>query len=79
MHRAGIRTYAMIAPILPGAEDLPEMLAGKVDSVILDRMNYNHADWVYRKYGLEDKMTDEYFMGAEAELTSAFARLGIPC
>ena len=79
MHRAGIKTYAMIAPILPGAESLPEMLAGKVDHVILDRMNYHFADWVYRKYGLQDKMTDEYFMGAEAELTSKFARLGIPC
>src|SRR5512137_2276814 len=29
LHRAGIRTYAMIAPMLPGAEDLAEILAGK--------------------------------------------------
>lgn len=79
MHRAGIHTYAMIAPILPGAEDLAELLAGKVDSVILDRMNYNHADWVYRKYGLEDKMTDEFFESTERALSLAFSKLGISC
>jgi DNA repair photolyase len=79
LHRAGIRTYAMIAPILPGVEALPEILMGKVDYVMLDRMNYHYGDWVYRKYGLEDKMTDEYFAQVEQKLTSAFAQLGIHC
>jgi DNA repair photolyase len=79
IHQAGIRTYAMIAPILPGAEDLPGILAGKVDHVILDRMNYHYGDWVYRKYGLEDKMTEAYFSLVERNLTSAFAQLGIRC
>src|SRR5512143_2522187 len=79
LHQAGIRTFVMIAPILPEAEYLPEILAGKVDSVLLDRMNYHYGDWVYRKYGLEDKMTDEYFSLAESILTSEFARLGISC
>ena len=77
LHRAGIRTYAMIAPILPGAESLAEILAGKADHVILDRMNYHHANWVYRKYGLEDKMTDEYFYRTEQMLSSTLATLGI--
>jgi DNA repair photolyase len=79
LHRAGIRTYAMIAPILPQADTLAEMLAGKVDYAILDRMNYHYADWVYRKYGLEDKMTDEYFYRTEQILSSNFAKLGISC
>jgi len=39
LHRAGIRTYAMIAPMLPGAEALAEALGGKVDYIIVDRMN----------------------------------------
>ncbi len=69
----------MIAPMLPGAEDLAEMLAGKVDSVILDRMNYHHADWVYRKYGLMDKMSDEFFIQAKQILSTNFADLGIHC
>jgi len=36
LHKAGIRTYVMIAPMLPGAEGLAEILAGKVDYVIVD-------------------------------------------
>ncbi len=78
LHRAGIRTYVMIAPMLPGAADLPELLAGKVDYVLLDRMNYAYADWVYRKYSLLDKKSDEFFMETEHCLKSAFASLDIP-
>ena len=44
LHQAGIRTYAMIAPVLPGAEGLAELLKGKIDYVIIDRMNYHYAD-----------------------------------
>ncbi len=79
LHRAGIRTYAMIAPILPGAEFLPELLVGKVDHVLMDRMNYHYADWVYRKYALQDKMTNGYFDRVEQTLSSKFAQLGIYC
>jgi len=79
LHRAGLRTYAMIAPILPGAEDLAEVLAGKVDYVIIDRMNYRYADWVYRKYGLKDKMTDDFFACTSRKLSLAFNQWGIHC
>jgi DNA repair photolyase len=79
LHQAGIRTFAMIAPILPNAESLAEILAGKVVSVILDRMNYHYADWVYRKYGLQDCLTDDYFSQTEQALSSAFANMGIRC
>jgi len=79
LHRAGIRTSAMIAPILPGAEDLAAVLAGKVDSVMFDRMNYNYADWVYRKYGLQEKLSDEYFDRVESQLSAEFAKQGISC
>jgi hypothetical protein len=47
--------------------------------VIMDRMNYHYADWVYRKYGLEDKMTDSYFTQMEQTLSSTFAESGISC
>jgi DNA repair photolyase len=79
MHEAGIRTYAMIAPMLPGAEGLGEILAGKIDYAILDRMNYHYADWVYRKHGLQDKNSEEFFSWTERSLSSTFARLGIRC
>jgi len=77
LHRAGIRTYAMIAPMLPGAERLAESLAGKIDYYILDRMNYHHADWVYRKHGLEAKMEDACFLQTERTLSAAFAASGV--
>ena len=77
LHQAGIRTFVMIAPILPGAENLAEILLGNVDHVIFDRMNYHYADWVYRKYGLEDKMTVDYFYRKERTLSLAFAKMGI--
>jgi DNA repair photolyase len=77
LHRAGIRTIAMIAPILPGAEGLADLLVGKIDHVILDRMNYSHADWVYQKYGLQDTLSEDYFLSTEQALTLAFALAGI--
>ena len=61
LHNAGIRTYAMIAPVLPGAEGLADLLKGKIDYVLIDRMNYHYADRVYRDHGMEDKLSDEYF------------------
>ncbi len=79
LHRAGIRTFAMIAPILPGALGLAESLQGKVDYVIMDRMNYNHADWVYREYGLEDALGDDFFQRTGRELASTFRQSGIAC
>jgi DNA repair photolyase len=79
LHRAGIYTFVMIAPMLPGAEGLPELLAGNVEYVRLDRMNYHYADWVYRKNNLQDKLTDEYFLELEHMLQAKFASLGIRC
>jgi DNA repair photolyase len=78
LHDAGLRTFVMIAPILPGAEALGELLVDNVDFYLTDRMNYNHADWVYRKYGLQDKKSDEYFSGVERILSSTFTNYGIP-
>jgi DNA repair photolyase len=79
LHLAGIRTFAMIAPILPGAEELAEQLAGKVDYVLVDRMNYHYGDWVYRKHHLEDAMGCDFFYSKGDELASAFAEQGVEC
>lgn len=79
LHRLGIRTYAMIAPILPGAEILARALEGKVDYVLIDRMNYNYADWVYKKHGLEGKRSDSFFRTAGREIASTCRELGIDC
>jgi len=37
LHKAGIKTYAMIAPVLPGAEELAELLKGKIDYLLFLR------------------------------------------
>lgn len=79
LHRAGLRTFAMIAPMLPGAEDLAGLLAGKVDYVLVDRMNYGYGAWVYRTHGLEDARSDGFFLQTAQSLALAFDDLGIPC
>lgn len=53
LHSAKIKTFAMIAPMLPGAEELVDNLNGLVDHVLIDKLNYHYADWVLRKYRLE--------------------------
>ena len=75
LHSAGIRTFAMIAPMLPKAEELVDILDGKVDYVLIDRMNYHHADWVYRKYQLERPSLSL----KSQELSSGFEKRGISC
>jgi len=70
LHRAGVRTYAMVAPVLPGAEGLAELLKGKVDYVLVDRMNYHYADRVYREHDLEYALTDEFYRRATRNLRS---------
>jgi DNA repair photolyase len=79
LHRAGIKTYAMIAPMLPGAETLAKYLEGKVDYIRIDRMNYNYANWVYRKYGLEGNLSDDFFDRAGGEIIASCKKLGIDC
>lgn len=79
LHKAGISTFAMIAPMLPGAEQLPAQLAGQVDYVLIDKMNYHYADWVYKKYHLEAAINGGFFSSKSKELKHAFSELGIDC
>jgi DNA repair photolyase len=79
LHIAGIRTFAMIAPMLPKAEELATMLRGKVDYVLIDRMNYHYGDWVYRKHNLESAKSDDFFFLKGKQLASTFEKAGIEC
>jgi DNA repair photolyase len=79
LHRSGIRTYAMIAPILPGAGPLVQMLEGKVDHILIDRMNYNYANWVYTKYKLQDSLLDDFFHETSRRLAEECIKTGIDC
>ena len=79
LHGSGIRTFAMIAPLLPGAEKLPAMLKDSADHVLVDRLNYHYADRVFKKYGMQWAMKDTFFREKGAELKKAFEKNGTPC
>ena len=79
LHSEGIRTFAMIAPILPSAERLVSILKDKVEYMILDRLNYHYADWAYKKYGMQWAMEDNFFSQKGEELMMALEREGISC
>jgi DNA repair photolyase len=78
LHSKGIRTFAMIAPLLPGAEKLSDMLAGAVDFVLVDRLNYHYANRIYRENKMEWALEDRFFDEKGDELRKGFERQGIP-
>jgi len=78
LHFLGVKTFVMIAPVLPKAEGLVEQLSGKADYVLIDRMNYHYADWVYRRHKLEYAMNDNFFTQKKMELANALKREEIP-
>jgi DNA repair photolyase len=79
LHAEGIKTFAMIAPLLPGAEGLVDTLKRSVDHVLIDKLNYHYADRVYKKYGIQWAMDEEFFNQKGEELRAGFERAGIPC
>ncbi len=79
LHDAGVRTFVMVAPLLPGAEGLVERLADRVDEALIDRDNYGHADRVYRKYGLQWAQGDSYLQDRGRRLQADFIRAGVRC
>ncbi len=80
IHDAGIRTYVFIGPMLPlNPEKIVDMIAGAVDSVLVDRLNYsNKVLSIYRLFGLEDFLRHDYFSSAGLELKEKLERRGIP-
>ncbi len=74
LHLEGIKTFAMVAPMLPNVEALPSQLAGKVDYVLVDKMNYHDADWVYRKHNLKYASIEGYFNQKKKEIASALEK-----
>ncbi len=78
LHSAGVKTFAMIAPLLPKTEGLATQLSGKADYVLIDKMNYHYADRTYKKHRLEYAMTNNFFTEKKTELANAFEKEGIP-
>ncbi len=78
LNSMGIKTYAMIAPLLPGAERLADQIKDKVNYVYIDRLNYHYADWVYKKYNLNWARNDEFFVKKAKEIAASLRRAQIP-
>ncbi len=78
LHANRIKTFVMIAPLLPGAEKLPGELAGAVDLVLVDRLNYHYADHIYRENNMEWAIEDRFFAEKRDEVKKGFERQGIP-
>ncbi|MEW6418636.1 MAG: radical SAM protein [Nitrospirota bacterium] len=78
LHSEGVKTYVMIAPLLPGAEGLVKELKGKIDYAMIDKMNYHYADWVYRKYKMEWAREGKFFIQKGRELKKSFEKEKIP-
>jgi len=81
IHSRGIRTFAFVGPLLPGGpENLVSALAGKVDKILVDRMNYMETVvGLYRRLGLSEAATDRFFREQAKGIAREAARHGLPC
>jgi DNA repair photolyase len=79
LHAEGIRTFVMIAPLLPGAEGLADLLKDKTDYVLIDRYNYHYADQAYKKQGMQRALDEDFFLEKGEHLRAAFQKAGILC
>jgi DNA repair photolyase len=78
LHSKGIRTFAMIAPILPKSEGLIEQLPGRVDYILIDRLNYSYANRIYKVNKLDWAKEDHFLIEKAEELKEGFEREGTP-
>lgn len=79
LHQEGIKTFAMIAPILPRTETLIESLAGNVDYINIDKLNYHYADHIFKKLNREQYLKKEYSTKTAQQLKAFCDRLDIDC
>jgi DNA repair photolyase len=79
LHAAGITTFVMIAPLLPNAEGLVDLLKDHVDHVLIDRLNYHYADQAFKKHGMQWALDDEFFDQTGEALRDGFEKAGSPC
>jgi hypothetical protein len=81
IHSRGIKTFAFVGPLLPGGpEGLIAVLAGKVDKILVDRMNYMETIiGLYRELGLSESATDDFFHEQANRIAREAAKRGLPC
>ena len=76
---AGVPTFAFAGPLLPGnPERLAAFLAGAVDRVLIDRMNYVPAvKAFYARHGWLDALSDSFFRTQSARLAKSLRARGV--
>ena len=76
IHKAGIKTFVFIGPILPGnPERLVSLLNGKADYVYLDKMNYIPSILsFYRQYHLEEAANEAFFCEQKEKFVAALKK-----
>jgi DNA repair photolyase len=81
IHSRGIQTFAFVGPLLPGGpETLISALSGKVDRILVDRMNYMETViGLYRKLGLSESATDQFFHEQARRIACEANKHGLPC
>ena len=79
IHEAGIRTFAFIGPLLPGnPEKLINSLSGKVDRVLIDKMNYmSTIKAFYLRMGFEEAATNTFFFEYRKRLITELKKRGM--
>jgi DNA repair photolyase len=78
LHNKEIMTFAMIAPMLPHAKNIISELTGKVDHVLIDRMNYHYAKQIYKKAKLEYALTSDFFNQEKKSIIEELTKYCIP-
>jgi DNA repair photolyase len=76
IHAKGIKTFAFIGPVLPGnPEKLVRDLAGKVDNILIDKMNYmNSIRGFYEQHDLGHATTPQFFQEYKKRLATELKR-----
>ena len=76
IHSKGIKTFVFIGPILPGnPEELVESLAGKVDKVLIDKMNYmSSIKAFYCQHNLQHATTTRFFQEQKRRFVAELRR-----
>lgn len=80
LRAAGIATFAFVGPVLPGTpEHLVEQLAGRVDRVLVDRMNYTGTMRAfYSRHGLDRALTEQFFEEYRGRFSGELRRRNVP-
>lgn len=75
LHKAGIKTYVFIGPVLPmNPESLAEKIKPYAYSILIDRINYiNKVKWLYEKHNIEKWLDEKFINGIISRLRKSFS------